>query len=93
MVELTYKITAADRHPLPKAYFVEQRLIGYDQRERNLPFASFFQDKVRAIQPHAAAALSAGIGSAKEAYDVRDVASRLSAPGYEAFENGWRARR
>jgi hypothetical protein len=85
----TYQITAADCRPLPRSYVAEPRHLGYDDPERNRPFAHYFRGKVRPVQDHVREALVAGPSSSESGYDVDDAVRRLSARGYHKMETGW----
>ena len=84
-----YSITKADQAILPKVYKSEPRELGLSELERARPYARFFTESPRPIQTHILDALIAGPQPAPLAYEVDEVASRLSKQGYERMENGW----
>jgi DAPG hydrolase PhiG domain len=84
-----YQITAADRRPLPKSYSTEPRHLGYSDDEKARPFAHYFQADVRPIQDHVRNELLAGQSPTEYGYELDEVVTRLSAPGYHRMETGW----
>jgi hypothetical protein len=84
-----YRITAADRRPLPGAYRREHRHLGYRGDELDRPFAKYFRPDLLPVQSHVRDALASGQTPGEDGYEVDEAPRRLSAPGYERLETGW----
>ncbi|MDD9966737.1 MAG: hypothetical protein OXR73_10950 [Myxococcales bacterium] len=74
---------------MPASYGSEARQLGLSDSEQRRPFAHYFNPSVRPVQQAVRRALDAGAAHRDHGYEIDDVARRLSAPGYEAMENGW----
>lgn len=86
----TYQVTEADRRPLSPAFRHRRSShLGYDEAERQRPFAHHFRARTEPIQPHVREGLLRGRLPAAVGYEVDDAPARLSAPGYEPMETGW----
>lgn len=83
-----YRISAADRAPLPASYRAEPRHLGYDDRDNAQPFAKYLKP-TGAVQDHVRDALSSGAAPSEYGYEIGEAPQRLSARGYERLETGW----
>jgi len=57
---MKYVVSAADRAPAPANYRTEARYLGYDETDRQQPYAKYFTDVVADVQPQAMQAIVAG---------------------------------
>lgn len=86
---MEYRVTRADRAPLPASWTSETRYLGYREADRAKPYAGFFRPTTLPVQSHVVEALVAGPTPAELGYGVGDVVGRLERPGHEPVETGW----
>lgn len=86
---LKYRVSEADQALFPESYHRERRELGYSSSDRALPYARFFSDVPRPVQPHILETLVAGPQPFQMGYEIDDAITILSRHGYERMENGW----
>lgn len=89
MHQVKYVVSAADRAPAPANYRTEARYLGYDESDRQKPYAKYYTDVVADVQPQAVQAIAAGQQPSEFGYRIDAAAARMSKPGYEPMETGY----